>query len=559
MNSRLVFVKQAGTGVQTVAGAVGATRAKSMFICSTNQTATGHSNGLLMSWGMTDGTRQMCRSMGTPGNQATGSATTYQADVHSAIVYLAAPAAYSAFPPGTTATATVVGVFVGFNSDGGFDINWTTNDGVASRFHCFLMTCDSFLSQPNMSPGVGTTVVTDVPFAPTATLCLAGSQDNGTDYALVNPFGQLGSLGLSDGTNQFCAQAGVYGAGGLVSPTAGHLVGGAGTDSTGTPFAINVANALNQVFGIATCKIESFTSDGYTLHRTTTFGGSGGPFTDAQNVLCLDGTNQIGFVNPPASAPNTVTVSTAFAPEAVLLFGICRAVAQTGSSNGFGMTIAMVDANGSSSIWGGALGQDPSGSTTYENPTTAGGSDTENAGVTALTPDTFSNSLVATIALASNGFSLAFSTTPGASSPATFMYTGLFYLAMGPSAVTATTTFNIRRLRRLMLPQSPDNKRMQIPTLELLMRTGIGLTAGPSNAPVQGQDPQVMLQISTDGGKTWGTERSQSAGAIGQFKTRVRWVRATGDYRNGMAQIVMSDPVDAQWVGLMGDPIEKSS
>lgn len=117
--------------------------------------------------------------------------------------------------------------------------------------------------------------------------------------------------------------------------------------------------------------------------------------------------------------------------------------------------------------------------------------------------------------------------------------------------VNPTTTYPIRRQRRFLLPSSPDNKRIQIPVLELLMRTGIGNSGAPN--------PQVMLRISKDGGKTWGPERWRSAGAIGRYADRVRWLRATGDYRNAVCEITVSDPVDWQWLAMLGSPEEGSS
>lgn len=118
------------------------------------------------------------------------------------------------------------------------------------------------------------------------------------------------------------------------------------------------------------------------------------------------------------------------------------------------------------------------------------------------------------------------------------------------------TTYPIRRQRRFLLPSSPDNKTMQIPTLALLMRTGIGLTAGPSGSPVQGQDPMVMWRISKDGGKTWGNEQWTTAHAIGNYAERVRLTRATGNYRNAVCEITVSDPVDWQFLALLGTPLE---
>lgn len=58
----------------------------------------------------------------------------------------------------------------------------------------------------------------------------------------------------------------------------------------------------------------------------------------------------------------------------------------------------------------------------------------------------------------------------------------------------------------------------------------------------QGSDPQIMLQTSRDGGKTWGNEQWRSAGKIGTFQTRVIWQRL-GQARNFVPRITMTDPV----------------
>ena len=129
-------------------------------------------------------------------------------------------------------------------------------------------------------------------------------------------------------------------------------------------------------------------------------------------------------------------------------------------------------------------------------------------------------------------------------------------------AGTSPTTrhFTLRRERRFLLPSSPDNKFMQIPTLELLMRTGIGLTPGDAaDPPVLGSDPQVMMRISKDGGQTWLPERWVSAGTIGKYLTRARWLQATGNYRNAVCEITVSDPVDFQFLAMEGTPKEGTS
>jgi hypothetical protein len=48
-------------------------------------------------------------------------------------------------------------------------------------------------------------------------------------------------------------------------------------------------------------------------------------------------------------------------------------------------------------------------------------------------------------------------------------------------------------------------------------RPASGLATG------QGSDPQVMLRVSRDGGRTWGNERWRSIGKIGEYKKRVLW------------------------------------
>ncbi len=128
-------------------------------------------------------------------------------------------------------------------------------------------------------------------------------------------------------------------------------------------------------------------------------------------------------------------------------------------------------------------------------------------------------------------------------------------------AETTTQTFTIRRQRRFLLPSSDNNYQMSIPTMELLARTGIGLTpdtAWDGSTPT-GVDPQVMTRISKDGGKTWSPKRWTSAGTVGAYLRRVRILQATGHYRNAVFEVTVSDPVDWQFLSAMGIPIEGSS
>lgn len=81
-----------------------------------------------------------------------------------------------------------------------------------------------------------------------------------------------------------------------------------------------------------------------------------------------------------------------------------------------------------------------------------------------------------------------------------------------------------------------ENERVFYSEFQLDMEVGLGTATG------QGVDPQVMLQMSNDGGKTWGIERWRSAGKIGEYGTRVVWNRL-GQARRRVFKVVMTDPI----------------
>lgn len=81
-----------------------------------------------------------------------------------------------------------------------------------------------------------------------------------------------------------------------------------------------------------------------------------------------------------------------------------------------------------------------------------------------------------------------------------------------------------------------ENRMIEHSMLELCFETGVGLTSG------QGSDPQVMLQFSDDGGRTWSNEKFRGLGRIGEFKTRVRFARM-GSSRDRVYRYAISDPV----------------
>jgi hypothetical protein len=94
----------------------------------------------------------------------------------------------------------------------------------------------------------------------------------------------------------------------------------------------------------------------------------------------------------------------------------------------------------------------------------------------------------------------------------------------------------IRRVRRAPVVAN-ENRRIRFNRFELDLEVGLG------NAEAPGDDPQVTLQFSNDAGKTWASAGSRSAGALGQYGTRVFWTRL-GTTRNRVFEVVVSDPIN---------------
>ena len=93
----------------------------------------------------------------------------------------------------------------------------------------------------------------------------------------------------------------------------------------------------------------------------------------------------------------------------------------------------------------------------------------------------------------------------------------------------------LRRLRRAPA-LSYENERLLYQRLEILLEQGVGLVTG------QGSDPMVMMRMSNDGGRNFGTELWRSAGRIGEYQTRAIWNRC-GAARQRVFEVVVSDPV----------------
>lgn len=105
-------------------------------------------------------------------------------------------------------------------------------------------------------------------------------------------------------------------------------------------------------------------------------------------------------------------------------------------------------------------------------------------------------------------------------------------------------TENGTHIRRTLRSGSvgTKNQRVKVPTVELEIAPGTGLTTG------QGSDPQVQLRYSRDGGKTWSDALYADMGKIGKYSTKCVWhIGAVG--QNFVFEWQMNDPVDTVVLG----------
>lgn len=97
--------------------------------------------------------------------------------------------------------------------------------------------------------------------------------------------------------------------------------------------------------------------------------------------------------------------------------------------------------------------------------------------------------------------------------------------------------------RATSAPLDGGGKKITMPTLEISLETGVGVTTG------QGSDPLVRLSWSDDGGRTFTSDRFGSMGAIGEYRKRVRFQRL-GSFRNRVYSLSGSEPVKSVVIGI---------
>jgi hypothetical protein len=99
-------------------------------------------------------------------------------------------------------------------------------------------------------------------------------------------------------------------------------------------------------------------------------------------------------------------------------------------------------------------------------------------------------------------------------------------------------------------PYSAGDKALFHSQLTLDMEAGVGLSTG------QGSDPQVMLDVSDDGGRTWASVQYWSAlGRQGAYTTWVRYDQLGSTERGGtrVYRATISDPVRRTLIGAHSD------
>lgn len=81
-----------------------------------------------------------------------------------------------------------------------------------------------------------------------------------------------------------------------------------------------------------------------------------------------------------------------------------------------------------------------------------------------------------------------------------------------------------------------ENKFISIPQLQVDIQAGVGTVSG------QGENPQIDLLVSKDGGRSFTSVGFASMGKIGQYTTRVIW-RRLGRARDWVLKLRITDPV----------------
>lgn len=89
-------------------------------------------------------------------------------------------------------------------------------------------------------------------------------------------------------------------------------------------------------------------------------------------------------------------------------------------------------------------------------------------------------------------------------------------------------------------------REIELNRFELILERGVGTLSG------EGLDPDIMLSLSIDGGKTFGTEYWTKIGKSADFLQKVEW-QGLGRFAEGIIRIHTSDPVPYTIIGANAD------
>ena len=95
---------------------------------------------------------------------------------------------------------------------------------------------------------------------------------------------------------------------------------------------------------------------------------------------------------------------------------------------------------------------------------------------------------------------------------------------------------------RIFTHISDENKWIKLKNLSVYFASGVGTQTG------LGVDPQASLSFSNDGGKTFGMQRLQSMGRVGEYQKVVQWDRL-GISKIRTFRIRVTDPVEVTIIG----------
>jgi hypothetical protein len=93
-----------------------------------------------------------------------------------------------------------------------------------------------------------------------------------------------------------------------------------------------------------------------------------------------------------------------------------------------------------------------------------------------------------------------------------------------------------QRMEWTYQPVYAEQHRVFHDRLEMVFESGVGLTTG------QGSDPEVMLEYSDNGGRTWTSLPNQTLGRLGEYSHRVVW-HSLGSSEQRVYRASISDPV----------------